>query len=184
MSEIEDLQHNYERFVRLPWDRTLAGPQKVWFAIYEPAQERRLRLRIGDFDAATTGAGHGWKLVDLTDAFAQWMAGHEYKEAYFASPEDLDYALEDEFRQYLAEQVRGVLTSTDVDDNTVVALLGVGSLFGLARVSVLLEDVAAAIKGRLLVFFPGSREGSNYRLLDARDGWNYLAIAITATEDK
>jgi hypothetical protein len=31
----------------------------------------------------------------------------------------------------------------------------------------------ADIKGRLVVFFPGHLERSNYRLLDARDGWNY-----------
>jgi len=35
------------------------------------------------------------------------------------------------------------------------------------------------IAGRLLVFFPGEHEGNSYRLLDARDGWNYLAIPIT-----
>ena len=46
MNEIEGLLKAYERFLQLPWDRTLAGPQKVWFAIYEPAQERRLRLRL------------------------------------------------------------------------------------------------------------------------------------------
>jgi len=33
-----------------------------------------------------------------------------------------------------------------------------------------------------LVFFPGERDGSNYRLLDARDGWNYLATPIAAQE--
>ena len=38
------------------------------------------------------------------------------------------------------------------------------------------------MKGRLLVFFPGVYEQNNYRLLDARDGWNYLAFPITASE--
>jgi hypothetical protein len=37
-----------------------------------------------------------------------------------------------------------------------------------------------AIRGRVVVFFPGELEQNNYRLLGARDGWNYLAIAITA----
>jgi hypothetical protein len=39
------------------------------------------------------------------------------------------------------------------------------------------------VAGRLLVFFPGQREGNNYRLFDARDGWNYLALPIEARED-
>jgi len=38
------------------------------------------------------------------------------------------------------------------------------------------------IQGRLLIFFPGVYEQNNYRLLDARDGWNYLAVPITAHE--
>jgi hypothetical protein len=37
----------------------------------------------------------------------------------------------------------------------------------------------ADIQGRLVVFFPGQFERNNYRLLDARDGWNYLAVPIT-----
>jgi hypothetical protein len=47
------------------------------------------------------------------------------------------------------------------------------------KVSALVSEVNDAIAGRLLVFFPGQHEGSSYRLLDARDGWNYLAIPIT-----
>ncbi len=58
--------------------------------------------------------------------------------------------------------------------------LGLAVIFGLTRASKLLKDVETSIHGRLLVFFPGHHDGSNYRLLDARDGWNYLAIAITA----
>ena len=61
-----------------------------------------------------------------------------------------------------------------------VALLGVGSLFPMVRVSDLIQRVSANVRGRLLVLFPGSFEGGNYRLLDARDGWNYLAIPIVA----
>ena len=30
-----------------------------------------------------------------------------------------------------------------------------------------------------MLFFPGEFENNNYRLLDARDGWNYLAVPIT-----
>ena len=44
------------------------------------------------------------------------------------------------------------------------------------------QRVADRIGGRFLVLFPGSYERGNYRLLDARDGWNYLAIPITIPE--
>jgi hypothetical protein len=43
----------------------------------------------------------------------------------------------------------------------------------------LISAVERHIKGRLLVFFPGTKEENNYQLLDARDGFNYLAQGIT-----
>lgn len=57
-------------------------------------------------------------------------------------------------------------------------LSGCGTLFGLARVSSVVEGIKEAVDGRLLVFFPGEHHPENhtYRLLDARDGWNYLAV--------
>ena len=177
MSRLEDLLSRYERYVKLPWDNKLAGPQKVWFARYDPDQERRLRLHIGEFQAATTDAGHKWRLVDITDAFAEWMTNHEYREEYFEQPEDIDLALVD-FSDFLAEKVRNALNQSDVDEDTVVALLGLASLFGLARVAELIATVDYEITGRLLAFFPGQRHGSNWRLLNARDGWNYHAVPI------
>src|SRR3712207_8252085 len=45
--------------------------------------------------------------------------------------------------------------------------------------SALLNAVNDAIAGRLLVFFPGEVENNNFRLLDARDGWDYMAVVIT-----
>jgi hypothetical protein len=61
----------------------------------------------------------------------------------------------------------------------VVALLGAGSLFGFLRLSDVIKEVEREIQGRLVVFFPGQKDGNNYRLLDARDGWNYMAVGIT-----
>jgi len=46
----------------------------------------------------------------------------------------------------------------------------------------ILPMVEGHIRGRFLVFFPGVYEQDNYRLLDARDGWNYHAVPITASE--
>jgi hypothetical protein len=43
--------------------------------------------------------------------------------------------------------------------------------------------VADAVPGRLLVLFPGEYENNSYRLLDARDGWSYLAVPITAHQE-
>ncbi|MBX7236822.1 MAG: DUF1788 domain-containing protein [Caldilineales bacterium] len=180
MSEIDLLVREYERFVALPWQSNVAGPERVWFAVYDPPQERRLRLHIPEFEIATTKAGHGWHFVDLTDAFARWMAGHKYREAYFQRPHLMTDAVLAGFKSTVVEQIVAALTGPNVDANAVVAVSGLAALFGFVRASEVMEAVAPSIRGRLLVFFPGSYENKMYRLLDARDGWNYLAIPITA----
>lgn len=169
MSTIESLIKTYGDYVAIPWDMNLAGAQKVWFVVYEPSQERRLRMRIGEFETRTVMANHRWQHVDLTQEFAQWMATHEYRDAYFEHPEDMEFALLD-FEEHLASRVGKVLDSAD--EQTVVALSGLASLFGLTRVSTLVEAIAPQVRGRLVAFFPGHYENTTYRLLDARDGWN------------
>lgn len=69
------LIHNYGARVSLPWKRNLAGPQRVWFAVYRKTEERRLRRRLEDFEISTKWANHGWVTMGLTDAFARWFPG-------------------------------------------------------------------------------------------------------------
>jgi len=106
---------------------------------------------------------------------------HEYREEFFEHPEDLELALDD-FGEAVRERVSTALADPGADAQAVVAVSGVAALFGLTRVSVLVDRIAPRIRWRLLVFFPGQRDGSNYRLLGARAGWNYLAVPIEATE--
>jgi hypothetical protein len=180
VSYVDELIGSYAKFVALPWQQNLAPPQRVWMAIYPPEHERRLRLYLPAFKAATTENNHPWALIDVTNSFEVWMAGHEYRDAYFEDPELLETALP-AFFDHLVVEVREQMAAHPEADG-VVALLGVGSLFGLGdsvRVSALLNATNDAVAGRLLVFFPGVHEGNSYRLLDAHDGWNYLAIPIT-----
>jgi len=180
MARIEDLAESFGRHIATPWQRTVAGAQRVVMVVYDKELERTLRARKLAFETATREAGHDWREIDLADAFAQWMAADDYRDEYFASPEDLQLKLEAEFPAYVADRVRAVLRQPDVTENSVVAILGAGSLFGLARISQVLRMIEGDIKGRVVVFFPGHFERNNYRLLDARDGWNYLAVPITA----
>ncbi len=180
MSYVDELLAAYRKSVALPWQQNLASPQRVWMAVYPPDHERRLRLHLPEFKAATTEHHHPWACIDITTSFEEWMAGHKYREAYFEDPELLATALP-AFFGHLADAVRLQLAAHPEPDG-VVAVLGAGALFGLGdtvKVSALLNAVNEAIGGRLLVFFPGEHEGNSYRLLDARDGWNYLAIPIT-----
>lgn len=177
MSKIDDLLDRYDEHVSRPWKRRVAGAQKVWFVVYPPDYEREMRARIDEFKLITTRADHGWTHCDLTSAFPEWMANHEYREGYFEAPDDIAFIMED-FLDYLADQVRASLRQAGSDD--VVALSGIGTLFGLVFVSDLINAVEQHIPGRLAVFFPGRHERNTYRLLDARDGWDYLALPIKA----
>lgn len=177
MARVDDLLAAYRAVVELPWASGLSAGERTWFVVYEPQDERRLRLRLGEFELATQQAGHAWAAVDLTPAFAQWMAGHEYRESYFAVPEDVQMVLETDFSEAVAARIREAPIA-DAVGNTVLAVIGVGSLFGLAMLSRVLEQVGRDIPGRLAVFFPGEFDGGNYRLLGARDGWSYLATPI------
>jgi hypothetical protein len=181
VAKVDQLLENYRRHVGLRWEQGIAGKQKVWFAVYDNTMERGVRLRLDDFAAATKQAGHGWIPVDLTDAFPRWMAGHDYRDAYFASPDDMDDDAKAAFDEALAVQVQTALDAAD--ERTVVAIVGCGCLFGITRLSLLLGRVEGAIRGRLLVFFPGSYDESHgYKLLEARRDWNYLAVPITASQ--
>jgi len=181
MATIDDLAISYGRFVGLPWSQTLSGAERVWCALYAPEHERRIRKRLSDFEQRTVRAQHRWVPVDFTDAFAQWMSAHDYQDEYFAAPELLEETALEPFALYCADRLRDALVRAD--NTTVVVMTGVASLFGLARVSRIIEAVAESIGGRLLIFFPGTYADHRYRLLDARDGWNYRATRITVGEE-
>jgi hypothetical protein len=179
MARIEELVSSYKAHVSAPWQRNLAGPQKTIFVVYPKVDERRLRARLELFEIATKEAGHTWLLFDFTTTFARWMGETDYRDAYFEAPENLAIKLETDFLHHSAAELRSALTGTKAGEDTVVAAYGVASLYGFAKVSLVLKEVEKNIRGRLAVFFPGEFENNNYRLLDARDGWNYLAVPIT-----
>lgn len=180
MNRIEALVKAWTSHVAIPWAGGLSGGEKVWFCVYDKADERRLRLHLPEFEGAAKKAGHGWESLDLTDAFATWMAAEEYRDSYFEDPESLDRDKLVDFRAWLVELVRPALERATESD--VVALSGVASLFGFVRVSEFASDLEPFIRGRLVVFFPGEYENGNYRFLDARDGWSYRAVPILASE--
>jgi len=179
MGRIEELAARYQAYISAPWQRDLAGAQRVIFVVHDKADERKLRAKLDLFEVTTRQAGHGWRLFDFTAVFARWMADMDYRDRYFAAPERLSLRLERDFLAVAARSLREALGAEEVDEGTVVAVHGVASLFGLTKVSLVLKQVEHDIQGRLLLFFPGTFENNNYRLLDARDGWNYLAVPIT-----
>lgn len=185
-SKLAKLLSVYRQHLTVPWQEGLAAIQRVIFAVYDKTDELRLHANVEEFALVTQQADKKWLLIDVTNAFPEWMASLEYRDAYFENPEDLaGYPMGElsEFIESMIAQLKAQIVANTSSD-TVVALLGVGSLFGLARVSTLVEGIKDSVPGRLLVFFPGEYHPENhtYRLLDARDGWNYLAVPLIATE--
>ena len=186
MSKVSKLVSAYRQHLSVPWQEGLAAIQRVIFAVYDKSDELRLRANVDEFALATKESGKQWLLIDVTNAFPEWMAAQEYRDAYFADPEDLAGYPTGEVTEFVAALVLQLKAqiAAEADTNTVVALLGVGTLFGLARVSAVVEGIKDSVPGRLLTFFPGEHHPENhtYRLLDARDGWNYLAVPLLAVD--
>jgi hypothetical protein len=184
MSKLARLVAAYRSHVGTPWQPGLAGPQRGIFAVYDKTDELKLRAQVEEFAIATRDAGYRWQLIDVTDAFPHWMAQHRYREDYFEAPDLLEGLVGgevDEFTTALVDQVRTEIRNGS-DERTVWAIIGVGALFGIARVAKLVEAVAQSVPGRLLVLFPGEYADNRYRLLDARPGWDYLAVPLVAEE--
>ena len=98
----------------------------------------------------------------------------------FAEPQFL--SSHQELEEFAIEMVKEACKREEADHDTVVAVMGLGSLFDFIRVSRLLDAVEATIRGRLLVLFPGEYRHNTYRFMDARDGFNYMAVPITTME--
>jgi len=175
LNTFDEILAAYTKHVGLPWAHDLPPSGRVWVVWYEKTMQRRFSGRIGEFEHATQKAGHGWHLLDLAPWFGKWIADHELFDALVEQPEEIRGLLPD-IEEALVIQIKDALAQCTESD--VLAVDGCGSLFGVARVSALISNVASAVPGRLLVGFPGKHTGGVYRLLDARDGWNYHAVPI------
>ena len=179
MSKIKQLITSYNNFISIPWRNDSAAAQRVIFCVYAESEELKLRAKIDEFEIATTQAGHEWALYDLTDTFPDWLSQQRYAKSYFQQPHLLATLLP-KYLEYIVNEFKKFLTVRNVTDNSVIAVKGVGSLFGFLKIKDVVDKLAPHVDGRLLIFFPGSYENNNYRLLDGYDGWNYLAVPITA----
>ena len=182
MSRIKRLVQSYGKHIAVPWRNEVAAAQRVIFCVYNENDERWLRARIDEFEILTRQAGHDWSVFDLTDTFAVWLAAQRYAKSYFQKP-DLLSTLLPKYMTFITDGFASFLNEKQVGPHAVTAVMGVGSLFGFLKVKDLVDKLSPLVKGRLLVFFPGSFENNNYRLLDGYDGWNYLAVPITADKN-
>jgi len=186
MSRLDQLEESYRRHVAIPLRSGLPLAQRIWFLVYAPEDERRLQNRLTEFEIATSDAGLHWREIDLDGSFAAWIDAAYSDEVECASvlfDREIaeDYA-NPGFRDYLVEKIRVTIAAVPRDeaDSTVFAIHGLMELYDFIHVSEIMEELGREIRGVLLLFFPGARQGNSYRFLEARDGWDYLATPITA----
>ncbi len=180
MSKIKQLLQSYRQYISVPWRNDVAADQRVIFCIYIASDERALRIHLDEFGLVTREAQHDWAVFDLTDTFAHWLSKQKYAKSYFQQPNKLSDAVLGRYLQEITAQFASFVDQNKLNEHSVVAVQGVGSLFGLLKVKDVVDHFAPMVQGRLVIFFPGNYENNNYRLLDGYDGWNYHAVPITA----
>lgn len=179
MSKIDRLAQVFGQHVAIGWPASSSGAQRVIMIVYDPADERLLRRKRDVFVQEATAAGKGWNSLDLTPVFANWIAGHRYREVYFEEPDELHSIGEERIAAAAAKLIEAALRDDTHGPDAILGVIGVGSLYGFASVADVLSRVEHAIQGRLAVFFPGRVQDGRYRLLDARESWDYHAVPIT-----
>jgi hypothetical protein len=184
MALLDDLVASYKRHISLPFSSGLPFSQRVWFVVYPPDQERRLQLRLHDFENCARQVNLRWCRISLENAFAQWMDSFDEDERshYLRDVELSEDAANPGFRDFLANHITTHLASVPESERerTVFALTGLMELYDFLHVSEVIEGLDRNFPGILTVFFPGEREGNTYRFLGVRDGWDYLAVPILA----
>lgn len=183
MSRVSDLVDAYAADLNLPWRSGLSGGERVWMLVYPPEMERAIRASLPKLEFATTQSGHGWSVIDVTDELGTWIAEHKYAGAFYEDPSDFTSAIIDKFEADLITKISQQLTKAP--DDSVVALVGISSIFPFLRASSVVTKIHDAVTGRLLVLFPGIHDPDthSFRLLDARDGFNYRARVIDPQKD-
>ena len=176
MSKINQLLAKFESIIKEPWPTGLSGQEKVWFLIFDPIDLRKVHFKLAEFEMATKNANRDWLLVSLNDYFTNWLSKKDYKESFFEEPEYISDPLQNEFREYIIIEINKRLVHNS--ENTLVVLKDASAIFGFIKLSEIVQDISNKIKGRLMVLFPGEFTNNQYRLMDARDGWDYLARPI------
>ena len=143
MSRIKRLIQSYGSHIAVPWRGDAAAPQRVIFCVYNENDERWLRARIDEFELVTRQAGHDWAVYDLTDTFADWLTSQRYAESYFKKPELLSTPLP-KYQTFIMDNFSEFIEKNQSGPDSVVAIMGVGSLFGFLKV----KDVVDRIRDR------------------------------------
>ena len=154
MSRIKRLVHSYSKYISVPWRDDAAAAQRVIFCVYNENEERSLRAKVGEFEIVTRQANHEWAMFDLTDTFANWLASQRYARSYFQEPRLLSTLLP-KYLVFIANEFETFLKESDIGAESVVAIQGVGSLFGFLKVKEVVDKLAPIGRRKATGLLPG-----------------------------
>lgn len=179
LTDLERVKDIYRRQLDLPWQSSLSPAERVWMLVHDPALERAVRYLMQELELITGRSGRQWQVIDVTDEPGRWLAEHPYADALFADPSNLTDGLLEELEERVVGGLREEVSDVGRPDS-IIALVGMGSLYPFVRVSRVLQGIEDTVPGRLLVPFPGRYDAlrSNFRLFDTHDGFNYRAVPL------
>lgn len=184
MSKIDSLIDSYKRHISLPFRKERDLTQRTWIAVYPPEEELRLRSKIDEFEIATKENDYHWKTIDFTDSLAEWLDSmpEQKRKECLADDENTADIAKPLFMRFLAERIKNTIEETPAAkvDRSVFAIVGLMGIYDFAFISEVFESLSKNLPGNLLLFFPGEKEGNIYKFLNARKGWNYMAVPILA----
>lgn len=183
MNYVDSLNEALKLQLRHPWTQDRSGGERVWFLVFDADRLRNVLANKELFRLTTEAAGKRWVETDVSQSFGAWMAAHRYAERYYQRPKRAATITSD-FVEHLVVKIKRSIEQQGVDEQTLLVLTGTEALFGIAQLSHITRMIEDIVPGRLLVFFPGDYNEPQYRFLDARDGWNYLAVPITPVSRK
>ena len=182
MNKVDSLIESYKRHISMPYRKEKSLTQRTWIAVYPPEEELRLRIKLDEFEILTKDNGYDWKAIDLMDAIADWLDSLDKRKKQECLADDMDTAetADPLFKRYLVKAIENAIGKQNaVDcDKTVFAITGTMGIYDLTFISDVFEDLHKDTPGSLLLFFPGEKEGNIYKFLNARKGWNYMAVPI------
>lgn len=183
MARLDHLIANYKRHLGIKLRSDMPLSQRVWFLVYPPEEERRLQYRLEEFRIAAAEAGLGWLQIDLTGSFTRWIDtfGEFEKKSILQQQDIIESYARKGFCRYLAETMTRQATMVPAEQapKTIFALTGLMELYDFIDVSSVIDALSKDFPGVLAVFFPGERENTSYRFLNARTSWDYLAVPLT-----
>lgn len=184
MSSITNLIDAYRRELSLTWHDDISGAEKIWMLLYSPNLERQVRSATPRFAAATKEAGRSWGEIDISDEFGKWVASHKHSKKFLSGKIPFSSAIVGEFERVLTELISAQVNG--YPEGSVVAIVGIGSLFPYVRAHNIIGKIESGIGNRrILIFFPGSHDSAHhvFRLLNARDGFDYRAVVIDTSKE-